>query len=174
MSDVSKSKWYFDAVEYVVGKGIMNGYSNNKFAPDDYLSRAMLVQILYNYSNKPAVSANNAFNDVKSTDWYFDAVQWGKSNNIVSGYGNNYNPNNHITRQEVAQILYNYAGKPKTSGRISQFSDAKNVSSWAEDAMKWAVSNGIINGKNGKLDPTGNATRAEAAQMLTNFIKAYK
>lgn len=172
MQDVPANKWYFKAVDYVIKNGLMNGYDATTFAPGDNLTRAMLVQILYNREGKPAVAGNAKFTDVPATKWYASAVEWASTEGVVTGYADNtFLPTKNINRQEMAQMLYNYAGRPAVSGDLSRFADADSVAGWAKDAITWAVQNGIMSGKSGGLlDPRGLATRAEAAQMLTNFV----
>lgn len=176
-SDVAPAAWYADAVDYISENQIMIGTGDNKFSPDASMTRAMVVQTLYNRAGKPAVSGDAAFTDVSTSDWYYDAVQWAKANNVASGVGNGkFNPNGKVTRQEFAQFLYNNAGKPSVSGSLSQFPDAGKVSVWANDALVWATRNGIVSGSkdNGNLylKPQDNAARAEAASMLMNYLEA--
>ena len=155
----------------------MAGVSDVSFAPNSTSTRAMAVTILYRLENEPTVSGNNAFTDVASDTWYTDAVIWAAENGIMSGYGNGiFGTNDNITREQLATILFNYAkfkGYDTTvSGSISSFADAQNVSPWAQEAVVWAVENGIMSGKgNGILDPNGTATRAEFASMLRRFIE---
>lgn len=176
-SDVAPAAWYADAVDYISENQIMVGTGDNKFSPDASMTRAMVVQTLYNRAGKPAVSGDAAFTDVSTSDWYYDAVQWAKANNVASGVGNGkFNPNGKVTRQEFAQFLYNNAGKPSVSGSLSQFPDAGKVSVWANDALVWATQNGIVSGSkdncNLYLKPQDNAARAEAASMLMNYLEA--
>ncbi|MGE4484350.1 MAG: S-layer homology domain-containing protein, partial [Oscillospiraceae bacterium] len=139
-------------------------------------TRAMLVTILYRLDSEPSVSDEAAFDDVTSGTWYADAVLWASSNNIVNGYGNGeFGPENNITREQIAAILYNYAQYKgydvSAPAELDAFTDAGNTSDWAQASMKWAVANGLINGKgDGILDPTGTATRAEIAAMLMRFV----
>lgn len=171
MKDVPADAWYFKAVDFVVRNGVMGGYNSATFGPNDNLNRAMLVQMLYNREGKPSISFKGKFTDVSSGDWYAAAVTWASAKGIVSGYGSTYKPENSITRQELAQMLYNYAARPAVSGNLNRFPDAYKVSDWAETAVTWAVETGVMGGKGGgMLDPLGKATRAEAAQMLTNFL----
>lgn len=170
-TDVPDGAWYEDAVRYVVENGLMSGYGNGRFGPEDVLTRAQLAQILYNKEGKPATTNYNGFTDVSNSAWYAEAVAWAVNKGIVTGYGNSvFAPDDAITREQFAAMLYRYAGKPETSGTLSGFTDAGQVSSYALSALKWAVEKGIINGKgSGILDPKGNATRAEAAAILQRF-----
>lgn len=171
-TDVVEGSWYYDAVKFANENGLMNGIGNGMFAPNADLSRAMLVQIFYNKEGKPEVGSTNAFLDVPSGTWYSDAVAWAVEKGIVNGYGNGlFGPDDSITREQLAVILYRYAETPIPPNLLLNFSDVSKISSWAQDAVCWAVDQGILNGKgNGILDPTGKATRAEAAQMLKNYL----
>ena len=168
-TDVSTSAWYYDAVKFASENSLMNGIGNNLFAPDTNLSRAQLTQILYNKEGKPTSSGNSIYTDVSNSTWYTAAIAWASGNSVVEGYGNNlFGPNDSITREQLAVMLWRYAGKP-TANRELPFNDASQISSYALPAMRWAVDNGILNGKgNGILDPKGFATRAQVAQMFTN------
>ena len=170
-ADVSVSAWYYDAVKFVSGNGLMNGLDSTVFAPDANLSRAELAQILYNKEGKPAVSGGSAFTDTAAGAWYADAVTWAAAKNIVGGYGNGlFGPDDNITREQLAAMLWRYAGEPMSVREIS-FSDADQISGFARAAVRWAVENGVLNGKGSSiLDPRGFATRAEAAQMLKNYL----
>ena len=178
-TDVSASDWFYNAVVYNYENNIMKGMSATAFAPNSNLTRAMLAQVLYNLEGQPSAGAGS-FADVASGQWYTDAINWAANNQIVNGYGNNrFGPNDNITREQLATILYRYASYKGyeiiTGGNsIHEFSDSNKISSWAMDAMRWAVSEGVINGNaNGTLDPTGNATRAQVAQMMMNFLEKY-
>lgn len=192
--DIAEGKWYYDAVAYASQYGLMNGVGNDRFNPNGKVSRAQAVQMMYNlhteyprqyyvqldvhaiFPNPSPVLAR--FSDVPEGAWYEDAVLWGGNSGVVSGVGNNkFNPNGNVTREQFATILYNVAKKlqytSNVSGDLNQFKDAKKVSSWAKNAMQWAVGVKIINGDNRKmLNPNGTLTRAEAAAMLRNFVGA--
>lgn len=170
-TDVTADAWYYDAVKFVSENSLMNGLSSTVFAPDANLSRAQLAQILYNKEGKPAVSSASSFIDVAAGDWYTDAVTWAASQNIVGGYGDGqFGPNDNITREQLAVMLWRYAGEPASISELS-FSDANQISNFALSAMRWAVEKGILNGKgNGILDPKGLATRAQVAQMFKNYL----
>ncbi len=171
-TDVSTGAWYYDTVKFVSENGLMNGVGNSLFAPEANLSRGMLAQIFYNKEGQPAVAYNGAFMDVKPEAWCFNAVSWASEKGIVDGYGNGlFGPDDNITREQLAVMLWRYAGKPVPPNLLLNFTDANLVSDYAMDAMRWAVDKGIINGKgNGILDPRGYAARAEAAQMLKNYL----
>ena len=177
-TDVKESDWFFKGVEYVVDKGIMSGVSENEFAPAGKLTRAMLVQMLYNMESRPACDAENAFMDVPVGQWYTDAVIWANDAKIVSGMGEGlFAPNMEITREQMVAMLYNYVkykGYDVTaSADLSAFADTASVSTWAQPAMQWAVAEGYISGMgDSQLAPQGTATRAEIASVIMRFMKA--
>lgn len=177
-TDVNESDWFFKGVEYVVDKGIMSGVSENEFAPSGKLTRAMLVQMLYNMESRPACDAENAFIDVPVGQWYTDAVIWANDAKIVSGMGEGlFAPNMEITREQMVAMLYNYAkykGYDVTaSADLSAFADTASVSAWAQPAMQWAVAEGYISGMgDSQLAPQGTATRAEIASVIMRFMEA--
>lgn len=171
-SDINGNEWYTEAVSYVVNSGLMNGYGNGQFAPNNNLSRAMLAQILYNREGRPASDKIGNFTDVDGAAWYADAVSWAANNGIVSGYGDGkFGANDNITREQLAVMLWRYAGSPASSYEISGFGDSGTTSQFAVIAMKWAVENGVIHGDGQSLNPRGLATRAQVAQMLMNYFK---
>lgn len=177
-TDVKESDWFFKGVEYVVDKGIMSGVSENEFAPSGKLTRAMLVQMLYNMESRPACDAENAFMDVPVGQWYTDAVIWANDAKIVSGMGEGlFAPNMEITREQMVAMLYNYAkykGYDVTASTdLSKFADNASVSAWAQPAMQWAVAEGYISGMgDNQLAPQGTATRAEIASVIMRFMEA--
>lgn len=171
-SDVAANAWYADAVTYVRDHGLMSGTSTTTFSPEATTSRGQIATILYRAAGSPAVTGGTDFPDVASTAYYADATRWASANGIVSGYPNgNFGPNDPITRQQFAAILWRYAGSPAAS-RGQDFADESSISSYASTAVDWARENGIINGKGGNIfDPNGNATRAQAAVILRNFME---
>lgn len=177
-SDVKSNAWYAEAVEYVTQKGMMQGVGGSQFAPNDSLTRGMIAQVLYNLENKPGASSAE-FNDVLSGQWYADAVNWAAGKEIVKGYENGgFGPNDAITREQLAAILYRYADvkgyNVSIRAELSGFNDANKISGYAQDALAWAVGNGIVKGnEDNTIDPTGNATRAEVAMMLMRFCEAF-
>ena len=177
-TDVKESDWFYKGVAYVVDKDIMNGVSENEFAPSGKLTRAMLVQMLYNMESRPACDAENAFMDVPVGQWYTDAVIWANDEKIVSGMGDGlFAPNMEITREQMVVMLYNYAkyrGYDVTaSADLSAFADTASVSTWAQPAMQWAVAEGYISGMgDSQLAPQGTATRAEIASVIMRFMEA--
>lgn len=175
-TDASTMAWYHDSVHYCIEKGLMNGYGNHIWGPNNILSRAMLAQILYNLAGRPRVTGSSPFTDVASGAWYADAVIWAAAKGVVEGYGNGkFGPDNPITREQLATMLWRYIGKPAAVVGLSGFKDAGQIGDWAADAMDWAMANGILEGYgDGTLRPTGNATRAEAATMIMRFLKLHK
>lgn len=177
-TDVKESDWFYKGVAYVVDKGIMSGVSENQFDPSGKLTRAMLVQMLYNMESRPACDAENAFIDVPVGQWYTDAVIWANDAKIVSGMGDGlFAPNMEITREQMVAMLYNYAkykGYDVTaSADLSKFADSASVSTWAQPAMQWAVAEGYISGMgDNQLAPQGTATRAEIASVIMRFMEA--
>ena len=139
------------------------------------LSRAMMVQILYNLEDRPAAAESAAFTDVAADAWYADAVNWAAGEGIVSGYGNGrFGPDDLITREQMANMLYYYAQYKgydvSAGGELSSFTDGASTSGWAAEAVQWAVGSGLLSGKGGGvLDPQGTATRAEAASIFMRF-----
>ncbi len=174
LSDVLVKAWYHDAVDYVVEHGIMTGTSATTFEPNTTLSRAMVAQILYNLEGQPTVTGESTFTDV-SGHWAANAIAWAQETGVVSGYGNNtFRPNQAVTREELAQMLYNYAAHMgydlTAAGNLTAFPDGSKVSDWAQTAMSWANGNQLINGfEDDTLRPGGDSTRAQAASILMNF-----
>ena len=176
-ADVADNAWYHDAVEYVYNKGVMSGISASTFAPNQKLSRAMVAQILYGLEGKPA-SGEQIFTDVKDGQWFAKAVNWAAKEGLVSGYGDGtFGPDDNVTREQLAAILRGYAkykGGDAAQGSlvVNGFRDGESISTWALEAMNWAVNAQLMTGKGGNtLDPQGNAARAEVAQMLMNFLE---
>jgi len=164
--------WAEAAVDYVVSRGIFNGTGETTFHPDKAMTRAMAVGILYNLEGKPEVSAEVKFSDVKTGAWYVSAVNWAAEKSIVSGYNDGtYGVDKNVTREQLAVILWNYAGKPESTKDLSGYADADQISGYAKQAMAWTNEMGIINGmKNETLNPGGAATRAQVAQMMMNYL----
>lgn len=175
-TDVSENDWFYGAVQYVYDNDMMNGVSDTSFAPNSNLTRAMMAAVLYNLEDQPT-QADSTFTDVVEGSWYADAVNWAAANDIVSGYGDGiFGPNDNITREQMAAILYRYAEYKgydvSAVGDLSQFNDADSVSEWANEVMSWAVGAGLINGMgDGSVAPQGTATRAQVATVLMNFCE---
>ena len=169
--DVQADAWYADAVQYVVSEGLMNGTDAAAFSPDTSMSRAMLVTVLYRLSGEPAVSQDSGFADVAADAYYADAVSWATEQGIVTGTSQTaFSPDESVTREQMAALLYRYAGEPSAAGDLSAYADADSVSAYASDAMAWCVENGVLNGTDGsRLEPAASATRAEVAAVLQRF-----
>ena len=177
-TDVGEGQWYESAVRYAYLHDIMEGMSATTFQPNGTLSRAMAVQIFYNLEGQPDISDENLgypYEDVNAQAWYGDAVYWARLTGVATGYGDGtFQPTDSITRQEFAQMLYNYAKYKgydlSAEGDLSQFPDAGSIAGWAETAMSWANGNQLINGHDdGTLEPGGTTTRAQAASILMRF-----
>lgn len=180
-NDVFANDWFASAVDYVTGKGMMNGTADNTFSPKANTTRGMVVTVLYRLENQPSTSAAS-FTDVASGAYYANAVAWANANGIVSGYGSGkFGPNDKVTREQLAAILYRYAQYKKYDVSVGEdtnilsYDDAQSISSYAIPAIQWACGAGVVTGKSGsKLDPKGNATRAEVAAMLMRFCENVK
>lgn len=176
-SDVKTDDWFCGAVNYVVGKKLFNGVSDNEFAPNDSLTRAMLVTILYRLDGEPETEIGEGFADVESGAYYEKAVAWAKANGIVNGITDSeFAPNNNITREQIASIIYRYAkykGYDVSVGEdtnILSYEDANKISDWAVAAIQWACGASLINGRTeSTIVPDGTATRAEAAAIMQRF-----
>ena len=177
--DVNTGLWYHFGIDFAITRGLMNGISSNQFAPEGAMNRAMLVTVLWRYAGSPS-EGTNSFADVPQGLWYTQAVAWAAQNGIVNGIGSNrFDPMGNITREQMAAILYRYAGRMgiDTSARsdLGAFPDSGRVSGYASDALSWCLAKGIINGNvmgsRSYLDPQGNATRAQVATILMRFIQ---
>ncbi len=176
-TDVPEGKWYTEAVKFAVANKLMNGMGNNLFMPEDALTRAQLVTILYRNAGTPSVKDEaNPFKDVAPGKWYTDAIVWAAKNRIVNGVSaTEFGPDSAITREQIATILFRYAkAENKQPDKLSGYSDARDVSNYALDAMNWAVTEGIINGAGNKLLPQENATRAQVAAILMRWMQKNK
>ena len=168
--DVGQNDWFASAVQYVTGKSLMNGTSTTAFSPNENMSRAMLATVLYRMSGETA-EADSSFRDVSSSAYYAAAVNWASSKGIVNGTGANaFSPNASITREQLAAMLYRYAGEPSVSADLSAYTDTVDISPYASKAVEWCVAKGILSGKSAtRLAPQDTATRAECAAMLRRF-----
>lgn len=172
-TDVKRTDWFYDAVSFTYNMGIMDGVETNKFSPSTTITRGMVVTMLWRMAGEPYASGTY-FDDVSYGRYYTTAVAWSARNNIIEGSGaNTFGVNDPITREQLAVILYRYAkymNYSTTTSSLYGYDDANKVSSWAKDAMGWAVRNGVIGGvTNTTLCPNNTATRAEVAQMFMNF-----
>ena len=175
LEDVKESDWFHEAVDYVIANGLMEGVDDTHFAPNANTTRAQLVTVLYRMSGTPSVEGlNNPFTDVAAGQWYTDAVVWAYHAKVVTGLDNTtFAPNVNVTREQIATILYRYAGAEAVEeDALKGFADAATVSDWAAEAMNWAVSVGLIKGlEDNTLAPTGNATRAQIATILMRYCQ---
>jgi hypothetical protein len=172
--DVDPSAWYYDAVRYVVQNGLMAGVSNKSFAPDAKMTRAMLATVFYHLDGSKKTDKSVKITGINTSAWYYDAVKWAIVN---MGYSDKsvFSADDNITRQQIAATFQSYA---KYKGRntnstsdLSVYTDASSVSEWARDAMRWAVSQGLIKGTDSStLLPNGSVTRSQAATILMHYI----
>lgn len=171
-ADVNPGDWFGEAVAYCRNNGLMVGKGNGRFAPNDNMTRAELVTVLYRAAGEPAVTSSNPFTDVSSGRWYTNAVLWAQQNDIVNGYGSGrFGTNDPVRREQIAAILWRDAGEPAAEPS-TDFADESAISNYASTAVDWARANGIVSGKgNNRFDPQGSATRAEVATMLMNYKK---
>lgn len=179
-TDVVAGTWYYGAAAYAYNNGLFAGMTPTTFAPNATMTRAMLVSVLWRLAGEPAPKAPNTFVDVPDGAWYTDAVTWAAENGVVSGIGGSrFDPSGFVTREQTAEILYNYAHSKgyDVSARadLTAFPDAGSVSGWAEEALSWANAAGLINGtvRDGQtiLDPQGSASRAQVAMILMNYVE---
>lgn len=176
-SDLDPTTWYHDGIHYALVKGIMNGTSGKTFEPDGKTTRGMIVTVLWRMEGSPLVKGNTSFKDVPENQWYTDAIRWAASKDIVNGYSEaQFGPADYVNREQLAAILWRYAeyqGKQPGSGvedSLGRYTDTEQISSWALNAFKWAVSTGIIQGMDDThLRPEKNANRAQVATMLMRY-----
>ena len=174
-TDVITKDWYFKASQYAFEKGFMQGVGDGVFDGGSTLTREMVLQILYVMAGEPAVEGGS-FDNLTADDWYANAVNWAAEQGLLAGLaeGGSFEASVFITREQVAKVLYLYAGSPKAEAELA-FTDADSVSAGCLDAMRWAVKAGVINGMgDDTLNPQGTITRAQAAQMLMQFDKLEK
>ena len=177
-TDVRNRDWFYDDVLYVTSNGYMNGTSAEMFGPNQTLTRAMVVTILYRIAGSPTVISGSKFTDVPVAQWYSEAVSWGVDNGLVKGYGNElFGTFANITRQDMSAIVHRYANATGLDSESAYnsvyngFIDEENISDYAAKPVEWCVENGIINGKpGGYFGPQGNTTRAEFAAILHRFV----
>lgn len=178
-SDVRRGAWYYDAVRFVTDAGLMNGTATTRFSPDETTSRAMVVTILWRQAGSPSASREARFSDVELSEWYGDAVRWAASNGIVTGHEDGtFAPEDTITREQMAAILYRYAqaqGLPcNENGSLDGYTDAHLVSGYAQPALEWVCGSGVMQGTSATtLGPAASATRAQVAAMLMRFCDIY-
>ena len=175
-TDVSTSDWFYDDVKFVYENGLFSGTDSRSFSPSASMTRAMLVTVLYRLEGEPAVAGRSSFADVRSGAYYEKAVIWAAANGIVTGTSStSFSPDAKVTREQLAAILYRYAQYKKldtsASTKLSSFSDAGEVSGYANAALGWAVAERLVNGASGKLMPKGYATRAQVAAIFHRFVE---
>ena len=163
-------------MDFVSSHELFEGVDEGVFAPEDNMTRAMLVTVLYRLENEPEGFTGVRFGDVKDDTWYTDAVAWASENDIVNGNGDGFAPNDNITREQIATVLYRYARylglDVSAKGDVSSFGDGSEVSSWASDAMAWAIEVGLFQGDDaGNLNPKADATRAQVATLIERMVK---
>ena len=174
--DVNEGDWFYDGVRYVYENGLMNGTSADAFSPGRTTNRGMIVTILWRLEGQPESGAAMAFADVPAGSYCYEAVRWAAEQGVVQGYTETeFRPETPITREQLAAILYRYGGYKgrdlAADGDLTRFAD--QPSDWAREAVEWAVDAGVLSGRaDGRLDPRGSATRAEAAVMLTRYLTA--
>lgn len=176
-SDVNETAWYYDAVKYVVEKGLFKGISDTEFAPNSPLTRGMLVTVLYRAEQQPQIEYEKSFDDVSEGNYYSNAVIWAAKNGIVSGISDNeFMPDNNISREQIATIIYRYAKFKGIDNPIAsqiEYADKMQISDWAADAIAFCKSMSIMTGNDvNEFMPRANATRAEVAATLQRFFKA--
>lgn len=182
-ADVPGNAWYAEPVGKAVQQGIVRGVSATEFAPNTPVSRAMFVTLLSRVEQlkdgTAILDGDTTFPDIAAREWYSAAVRWAADAKIVEGSDGYYRPDDRITREELATMLYRYASSQElavsaSADALTEFSDRDEVSTWALDAMRWACGRGIINGIDGELQPGASATRAQAVKMLVSFMEAYQ
>ncbi len=179
--DVKKGDWFYEAVKYNTERGFIRGANDTEFKPETNISRGMMVTILWRMVGEPKITGGKSFPDVKTSDYYYNAVKWASAKGIVNGYNSGkFAPNDDITREQLAVILQNYSKYMKRdvskTTSLSKFKDGYKTTGYAQTAVKWAVATGVISGKDKgtRLDPQGTATRAEAAAMIYNYFTRMK
>ena len=178
-ADVADNSWYAAGVEYVYQKGFMNGVTSNTFEPESKITRGMVVTIIYRLEGKPSVTEKFGYTDVAENDYYFDSVMWATETCIVNGYGGSiFAPQDTITREQFATILYRYSKYKgfdisvdnESRDTFEKYSDSSSISPYAQNAMEWALVSGLITGITPvTLEPQETATRAQAATVLMRF-----
>lgn len=179
-SDVKSGDWFYDSVMDMAKKGYITGTPDGKFLPNNNMTRAEFAVVLWRVAGKPATAAESKFTDVKSTDWYADAVDWASANGLINGYNGKFSPADKITREDAAVILYRYAksnGKGYSSVPETKLNvpDVDSISDYAYEALYWFNSNGVIKGdENGNVNPKNSATRAELSAIIYRSLDIIK
>lgn len=172
-ADVPFGHWAHDAVEYVAAEGIFTGISADHFDPNGGMTRAMMVTVLWRLEGKPDAAYTGRFDDVASGVWYTPAVEWASAEGVVKGVSEtSFAPNDPVTREQIAVLLWRLSGSPAVSGNLLAYPDGSQVSGYAETAMIWATQKGLFSGdQNGLLHPLSTASRAEVATLVQRYIK---
>ena len=176
-TDVKEEDWFYGAVVYAYQNSILTGTGETTFSPNGTMTRSMLVTALWRLEGEPEASGASGFPDVKPDAWYAEAVDWASQTGLVSGTGAGFDPEGSVTREQIASILYRYAklkgwDVSKTAS-LQDFADGADTSAWATRAMEWAYAEKLITGKDGnRLDPQGQATRAEVATILMRLLES--
>ncbi len=181
-ADVKRNDWYYSYVAYVNANNLMTGLNDTTFGPGQFLARAQFAVILHRMSGMPKVAYTAKFPDVPDKMWFTNAILWANRIEVVTGYTNTglFGTADNINREQMAVMMYRYAKymnyNTSQKTNFSKFSDASKVSGFAREAMQWAVGTGIITGKNNgtRLDPQGNASRAECATIIMRFVEKYQ
>ena len=171
-TDLDPTQWYHESVDFVLNNNMMNGTGEKIFQPDAPLSRAMLVTILWRLEGCPIVESDDLFDDVPEDIWYTEAVRWAAEKKVVLGIGENlFAPEDNVTREQLAAILWRYTGEPEAAAIPENFTDTDTISEYAEKAVAWAVEQGILKGRGANtIVPLGFSTRAEAATMIMRYV----
>ena len=174
-TDVAPGDWYYNAIIFANSRRLLNGVSETEMAPGMNMTRAMLATVLHNLENHEYLGSGVAFDDVVQGKWYSDGIAWASSAGIVSGYGNGlFGTNDIITREQLVQMIMNYAKhigmETIERGDVSIYPDRGEVSFWANDAVRWSIAIGLLQGDGTGINPKGTATRAETATIIMNFI----
>ena len=170
-TDVKDTDWFASNVQYVYDNGLMNGTTTTTFEPESNLTRAQTAMVLWRIAGQPAPTAKAPFTDLVDA-WYRDAIAWAAEQKVVNGRGDGtFDPAGFITREELVTMTWRYAGEAASEQDLSNWPDADKIYDYAAGAMKWAVETGVINGKDGKLAPKDNATRAQFAAIIERYMK---
>ena len=171
--DLIPGAWYYPEIRQVLDGGLFSGIGARTFAPDRPMTRAMVVQVLYNLAGKPAVPETLAFTYVPEQAWYRDAVAWAAEAGIVNGTSETrFSPKRSMSRQELAAVLWRYAGEPKVSGTLDAYSDQDDIAEFALPAFRWMVKRGVLEGSGGKLQPCSTVSRVETAVIMQRAVQA--
>lgn len=172
-SDVAERAWYYADVQAVTALGLMNGVTKDRFAPNDTVTRATAITVLWRLEGSPAAAPGTAFPDLPEANWAAAAAAWAKEAGIAAGYsGGNFGPGDSVTREQLATFLYrydSYKGKEIAEGVTDLYDDAIYISPWALQSVKHALGSGLMTGTNKGLSPLGLASRAELAAILVRL-----